>query len=127
MLSKETLEEVLDQYVRDFIPAMQRWRYHLILAKGGIEYPHLSEQSMLGHVVNGVFALARLIRFVVEKEILVFGLDEQTVRKAFALIPIHDAHKLGDFEQMGKSEFSIPLGRLQEEYTKLGLDRFANV
>jgi len=127
MLNKQSLEEALDQFVQDFIPAMQRWRYHLILAKGGIEYPHLSEQSMLGHVINGVFALARLLRFVVERKILVVGLDEQTVRKAFALIPIHDAHKLGDFEQMGKSEFSIPLNRLQEEYTKLGLDRFANV
>jgi len=127
MLSKESLEEALDQFVQDFIPAMQRWRYHLLLAKGGIEYPHLSEQSMLGHVVNGVFALARLIRFVIERKILVVGLDEQTVRKAFALLPIHDAHKLGDFEQMGTSEFSIPLARLQEEYTKLGLDRFTNV
>jgi hypothetical protein len=127
MLGNETLEEILDQYVRDFIPAMQRWRYHLILAKGGAEYPHLSEQSMLGHVVNGVFALARLLRFVIEKKIPVIGLDEQTMRKAVALISIHDAHKLGGFEPMGKSEFSIPLERLQEEYTKLGLDRFANV
>jgi hypothetical protein len=33
MLGNETLEEILDQYVQDFIPAMQRWRYHLILAK----------------------------------------------------------------------------------------------
>ena len=127
MISKEALENVLDQFVRDFIPAMQRWRYHLILAKGGIEYPHLSEQSMLGHVVNGVFALARLLRFVIQKNILVVGLDEQTLRKAFALVPVHDAHKLGGFELMGKSEFSIPLERLQEEYTKLGLNRFADV
>lgn len=127
MLSRETLEEVLDQFVRDFVPAMQQWRYHLILAKGGIEYPHLSEQSMLGHVVNGVFALARLLRFVIEKKIPVIGLDEQTLRKAVALVPVHDAHKLGGFEPMGRSEFSIPLERLQEEYTKLGLDRFADV
>jgi CRISPR type I-D-associated protein Csc3/Cas10d len=127
MLSKETLEEILDQYVQDFIPAMQRWRYHLILAKGGVEYAHLSEQSMLGHVVNGVFALARLLRFVIGKKILVVGLDEQTLRKAVALVPVHDTHKLGGFEPMGKSEFSIPLERLQEEYTKLGLDRFADV
>jgi hypothetical protein len=37
---------------------MQRWKYHLILAKGGMDYAHLSEQSMLGHVVNGIFSLA---------------------------------------------------------------------
>lgn len=127
MLSQDTLEDILDQYVQDFIPAMQRWRYHLTLAKGGPEYAHLSEQSMLAHVVNGVFALARLIRFVIEKQILVIGLDEETLRKAFALFPIHDAHKLSDFNPMGGSEFSIPLERLQEEYAKLGLNRFAEI
>ena len=47
MLTKEDLEDILDQYVQSFVPAMQRWKYHLILAKGGMDYTHLSEQSML--------------------------------------------------------------------------------
>ena len=127
MLSQNTLKDILDEYVQDVIPAMQRRQYHLILAKGGPEYAHLSEQSMLAHVVNGVFALARLIRFVIEKNIFVVGLNKQTLRKAFALFPVHDNHKLGNFDPMGRSEFSIPLERLREEYTKLGLDQFAEI
>lgn len=127
MLNQDTLEDILNEYIQAVIPAMQRRQYHLILAKGGPEYAHLSEQSMLAHVVNGIFALARLIRFVIEKKIFVVGLDEQTLRKAFALFPVHDAHKLSDFDPMGKSEFSIPLERLQEEYAKLGLNQFAEI
>jgi CRISPR type I-D-associated protein Csc3/Cas10d len=127
MLTIEVLENVLDQYVQRFIPAMQRWRYHLILAKGGMEYAHLSEQSMFGHVVNGSFSLARLLRFVAEKKLPIYGLNELTIRQALALYTIHDTHKLGGFEKMGGSEFSLPLERLREEYNKLGLDQFADV
>ena len=127
VLTKEDLEGILDQYVQSFVPAMQRWKYHLILAKGGMDYAHLSEQSMLGHVVNGIFSLARLLRFVLEKKLSIYSLNEQTLRKTFALYTIHDTHKLGGFEQMGGSEFSIPLERLLEEYNKLGLNQFADV
>jgi CRISPR type I-D-associated protein Csc3/Cas10d len=127
VLTKKDLEDVLDQYVQSFVPAMQRWKYHLILAKGGMDYSHLSEQSMFGHVVNGIFSLARLLRFVLEKKLPIYSLNEQTLRKAFALYTIHDTHKLGDIEQMGGSEFSIPLERLMEEYNKLGLNQFADV
>jgi CRISPR type I-D-associated protein Csc3/Cas10d len=127
MLTTEVLENVLDQYVQSFIPAMQRWKYHLILAKGGEEYAHLSEQSMLGHIINGAFSLVRLLRFVAEKKLPVYGLNEQTLRKALALYTIHDTHKLGGFEKMGGSEFSLPLERLQDECHKLGLNQFADV
>lgn len=123
----QAIEDVLRQYVDRFVPAMLQWRYHLILAKGGPDYPHLPEQSLLAHIVNGAFALAQLARFLVEREVLVTGLDEQTLRRALALYSVHEVHKLSDFEKMGKSEFGIPLERLQEEYHGLDLHKFAVV
>jgi hypothetical protein len=73
---------------------MQRWKYHLILAKGGEEYAHLSERSMLGHIINGVFSLARLLRFAAEKKLPVHGLNKQTLRKALALYTIHEKKEM---------------------------------
>jgi len=126
MITKEAIENALVEYIQRFVPAMYKWRYHLILAKGGPDYPHLPEQSLFGHVINGVFGLAQLVRFLVERGISTPGLDEKTFRKALALVSIHDVHKLTG-ERVGMSEFSIPLERLREEYRRLGLDGFADV
>ena len=123
----QAVEDTLREYVNKFVPAMLRWRYHLILAKGGPDYPHLPEQSLFAHIVNGAFALVQLARFLVEREVLVTWLDEQTLRKALALYSVHEVHKLSDFEKLGQSEFGIPLERLREEYDHLGLREFADV
>ena len=125
MLTKESLQSILDEYGQCVIPAMYQQKYHLRLAKGGPEYPYLPEQSFFVHVVNGVFGLARLLNFVVERGIAIRGLNEQSMRKAMALFSIHDVHKLGEFELLGKSEFSIPLERLRQEWNALGLTSFA--
>lgn len=116
---------VLDKYMAEVVPAMYQQRYHLVLAKGGPDYPYLPEQSFLGHVLNGVFGLAGLLRFVIDQRICVRGLDESTLRKALGLYSVHDLHKFSDFEKIGSSEFAIPLERLREEYQRLGLYEFA--
>ncbi len=125
MLTQETLANILDDYTQSIIPAMYRQRYHLRLAKGGPDYAYLPEQSFFVHVVNGVFGLAQLLKFIVQQRIIVRGLDEPIVRKAIALFCVHDVHKLGEFELLGKSEFSIPLERLRREWEALGLSAFA--
>jgi len=61
MLTLEVLEKVLNEYIDRYVPAMLRRGYHLLLAKGGREYPHLPEQSLFTHIINGVFGLARPI------------------------------------------------------------------
>ena len=127
MLSVETLEEVLEEYVERVVPAMQQWNYHLLLAKGGPEYPHLPEQSLFTHVINGVFGLARFVRFLSEQGVFIPGLDEETLRKALVLFSVHEVHKLPDVERMESSEFAIPLERLRKEYNQLGLRTFADV
>jgi hypothetical protein len=127
MLTLLETEQTLDEYVKRFVPTMLRWQYHLTLVKGGPEYPHLPEQSHFAHIVNGVFGLAELIKFVVDQRVSVAGLDESTFRKVLALYTVHEVHKAIDLERIGESTFSIPLERLQEEYERLGLSQFAQV
>ncbi|HET90725.1 MAG TPA: type I-D CRISPR-associated protein Cas10d/Csc3, partial [Chloroflexi bacterium] len=127
MLTLSDVEQALDEYIERFIPAMLRWKYHLILVKGGPDYPHLPEQSHLAHIVNGVFGLTQLVKFLVIHDVWVPGLDVEAFRKALALYTVHEVHKEQDVEFIDASQFSIPLERLREEYERLGLDSFARV
>ncbi len=127
MLTTETVEEVLQEYVGRFVPAMLRWDYHLTLVKGGPDYPHLPEQSHFAHIVNGVFGLAELVKFLITQNVSVPGLDEDAFRKALALYTVHEVHKDEEVELLGSSQFSIPLERLREEYERLELNEFAEL
>jgi hypothetical protein len=127
MMNLEALDRTLNTYVGRFVPAMLRWRYHLILAKGGEEYSHLPEQSLFAHIINGAFGLTMLVRFLIKRRVTPPDLDELTLRKALALYSIHEVHKLSDVEKLDQTEFSIRLDRLREEYERLGLSEFADV
>lgn len=126
-VTQNELEEIIEEYVAQFVPAMLNLNYHLILVKGGPDYPHLSEQSHFAHIVNGVFGFIELVKFIVAKQIRIPDLDETTVRKAIALFSIHEVHKATDYEKIDQTEFSIPLERLWQEYNNLGLNEFAEV
>lgn len=127
MLKPLEIESALDEYLEKFIPGMLRWGYHLTLVKGGPDYPHLPEQSHFAHIVNGVFGLTQLVKFLIARNVFVPGLDEATFRKALTLFSIHEVHKDDKVEFLDSTEFSIPLERLREEYKRLGLDSFAEV
>jgi hypothetical protein len=127
MLTLSSAEKVLDEYVERVVPAMLRCQYHLTLVKGGPEYSHLPEQSHFAHIVNGIFGLAQLVKFLITRSVFVPGLDETMFRKALALYTVHEVHKDHRVEFLGSSQFSIPLERLREEYDRLGLDSFAEV
>ena len=127
MLRLSDVEQVLNSYVEQLIPAMLRQQYHLTLVKGGPDYPHLPEQSHFAHIVNGVFGLTELVRFLIVRGVSIAGLDEAAFRKALAVYTVHEVHKASDVELLASSEFSIPLERLQEEYERLGLSEFAKV
>jgi CRISPR-associated protein Csc3 len=122
MTTREELEKLLELYLEKVLPAMLRRQYHLRLVKGGPDYPHLSEQSHLTHIINGVMGLCRLMLFLIATG---FNTSIDILKKAFALYTIHEVHKDKDVEKIGSSEFSIPLERLQEEYKALGLREFA--
>lgn len=127
MITEQHLTNTLDEYIEHFVPAMLRAGYHLKLVKGGPDYPHLPEQSHFAHITNGIFGLAQFLKFFIAKGIVVPGLDEDALRKVFALFTVHEVHKDERVELLGSSEFSIPLDRLREEYERLGLDKFAQV
>jgi hypothetical protein len=124
-LSISQIDKVLNEYINQIVQTLYREDYHLRLAKGGPDYTYLSEQSFLGHILNGVFGLVGVLKFVVKQNVFVYGLDESLVRKALALYTIHDLHKFDDYKKIGNSEFSIPLNRLREEYKRLQLIEFA--
>ncbi|MCX7856241.1 MAG: type I-D CRISPR-associated protein Cas10d/Csc3, partial [Anaerolineae bacterium] len=125
MLTPADLEEILVQFVETVTPAMLRRGYHLTLVKGGPDYPHLSEQSHFTHIVNGAFALARLLQFVSQRGIALPRLNASAMRKALALYTVHEVHKDREAARGGLSEFDIPLERVREEYEALGLEAFA--
>jgi len=127
MLTLPDVDEILNEYLERFVPAMLREQYHLILVKGGPDYPHLPEQSHFSHIVNGIFGLAQLVKFLLTHNVSIAGLDEENLRKALALYTVHEVHKDSSVTLLGSSEFSIPLERLQEEYERLGLREFAEV
>ncbi len=127
MITLPEIENILNEYIAKYVPAMMKWNYHLILVKGGPEYKHLPEQSHFSHIVNGVFGLAQLIKFLVERNVQISTLDEETFRKALVLFTIHEVHKSRQVDNMDSTEFSIPLEQLDDEYRRLGLDDFAQV
>jgi len=127
MITMDGVERVLDEYVEQVVPAMLRSGYHLTLVKGGLDYPHLPEQSHLAHIINGVFGLAQLVRFLIDHEVRIPGLSEEKFRQALALFTVHEVHKAADYERLGEGEFSIPLERIWQEYKRLGLDEFAEL
>lgn len=127
MLRLDQLDDILAEYLEHVVPTMVRRSYHLILVKGGPDYAHLPEQSHFAHIVNGVFGMMRLLRFLAERKVHIPGLDEASLRQTLALFTTHEVHKDHSIEKLGGSEFAVPLERLREEYNVLGLDRFATV
>jgi hypothetical protein len=125
MNSDDVLENLITHYLETVVPAMLRRDYHLTLVKGGPEYEHLPEQSHFAHIINGVFGLVQLVRFVMAQSISLPRLDEAMIRRALALFTVHEVHKDRGFEPLGSSGFSIPLERLREEYNALELVKFA--
>ncbi len=124
-MTKPDIQNILNEYIEIVIPAMYEQKYHLILAKGGIDYPYLCEQSHLKHSLNGIFGLIEILKFIQLENLFVYGLNESIIRKALALITIHDEHKFKDYEKIGNSEFAIPLERLEKKYKTLNLIDFA--
>jgi CRISPR type I-D-associated protein Csc3/Cas10d len=106
---------------------MLRRNYHLVLVKGGPDYPYQPEQSHFTHIINGIFGLIGLIKFCVQNQANSLEIDETSLKKALALFTIHEVHKATDYEPIGSTEFSIPLARLREEYEKLRLNEFVEL
>jgi hypothetical protein len=116
------IEGVLRDYVGRILPRLWKRGYHLKLAKGGINYPHLSEQTMLAHVLNGAFGFSRLWAYLDREGVLPY--DEAQHRQFLSLWTTHDLYKLVS-ERLGSSTFSLSEQTIKEEIAALGLQEFA--
>ncbi len=116
---------VLEAYVRDIDPELLDIGWGFVSAKS-VEYGK-TDQPMVNHVRNGVFALGELNKIV--PELGGWELDEKELRDAVALFVMHDLHKLRnnddpeDEYEIEKSEVELLVERLElREFTAIQSD-----
>lgn len=115
-------EEVLERYRTDIDPKLVEAGWCFEAAKS-VEHGK-TEQSLLNHVRNGVFALAQLNDAV--RQLGGYTLDETDLRATIAFFTIHDLHKLDpDRDTDPKTRFDIPAEEVQDYVERFGLDEFA--
>lgn len=85
----------------------------------------LADQSLYVHIVNGVFAVTRLLGYFAQKGL--YQLTQAEFRTALAMYTIHDLHKIPEIEHGGRGEFDIPLDAFSEEGKVLGLFDFSDI
>ncbi len=86
---------------------------------------HLTDQSMYVHIVNGVFAVTRLLNYLANTSS--YQLTEAEYRTVLAIYTIHDLHKNPNVERGDRGEFDVTLNAFREEAEALGLFDFAEV
>jgi CRISPR-associated protein Csc3 len=89
----------------------------------GKEY--LKDQSLYVHIVNGVFAITRLLSYLASMGL--YQLTEEEFRTALAMYTNHDLHKVPEVERGKRGEFDVSLDAFRKEGEVLGLFDFANV
>src|SRR6266566_9330199 len=83
------------------------------------------DQSLYIHIVNGVFAIARLLGYIARTS--PFQLSEEDFRTVLAIFTLHDIHKDPNASRGSVKEFDVNLEAFREEGEALGLFDFANV
>lgn len=116
-----TTEQVLDAYRTEIDPLLVgKWAYE---SAKSVEHDK-TDQSLVNHVRNGVFALGQVNEAVGE-----FGgyeLDETDLRDVIALFVVHDLHKLdAERDDDPDSRFDIPKSEVEGYVEQFGLESFA--
>jgi len=114
------LQPVLAEYLADLDPHLLDIGWSFESAKS-VEYG-LTDQSMLNHVRNGVFAIVRLNE--IAPSFGAYELSDDELRKVVALFAVHDLHKLRDEQEMDE-EYDIDAGEVADLVDALGVDSFA--
>ncbi len=83
------------------------------------------DQSLYVHIVNGVFAVTRLLNYLAREA--VYQLTEEQYRTVLAIYTIHDLHKDPEAERGSRGEFDITLDAVRQEAEALRLFNFAEV
>ena len=111
---------VLMDYIDRVVPQMLE-EYTLQSAKGGTKYPKLSDQSMLAHILNGIFPTLTIVRTAGQP---LSELEEQLYLIAFSF---HDIDKLVGIRDLRVSdaEKSVQFYTYLDEWiSKLHFDKF---
>ena len=111
---------VLTDYVDKIVPQMLA-EYTLQSAKGGTKFPKLSDQSMLAHILNGVFPTLTIVRTAGQ------SLSELEERLYLIAYSFHDIDKLVGIRDLGVSDAEKSqqfYAYLDEWVSKLHFDEF---
>ena len=111
---------VLIDYVDKVVPQMLE-EYTLQSAKGGTKYPKLSDQSMLAHILNGIFPTLTIVRTAGQ---LLSELEERLYLIAYSF---HDLDKLVGIRDLRISDAKKSeqfYAYLNEWVSKLHFDEF---
>ena len=114
------LHPVLAEYLADLDPRLLDVGWSFESAKS-VEYG-LTDQSMLNHVRNGVFAIVRLNEIAPSFD--AYELSDDELRKVVALFAVHDLHKLCDEQEMDE-EYDIDEDEVADLVDALNVDAFA--
>jgi len=115
-------EAVIEEYRTKIDPRLVDAGWSFEAAKS-VEYGK-TDQSLLNHVRNGVFALAQLNGTV--RQLEGYTLEEADLRGAIALYTIHDLHKLDrERDSNPNSRFDIPMEEVERYVEQFELDDFA--
>ncbi|WP_306057008.1 type I-D CRISPR-associated protein Cas10d/Csc3 [Natronococcus wangiae] len=115
------LGPVLAEFLTEIDPRLLDEGWVFEVAKS-VEYGQ-TDQSMVNHVRNGVFALAQLND--VAPTFDGYELDDDELRQAIALFAVHDLHKYRDKETTAHTEYDISREEVETLVTDLGVDAFA--
>ena len=117
----DKLHPVLAEFLVDIDPKLLDEGWGFEVAKG-IDYGQ-TDQSMVNHIRNGVFALARLNE--VAPTFGAYELDDEELRQSIALFVVHDLHKYRDEETTVHTEYDIDSEEVKSLIDALGVDEFA--
>ena len=111
---------VLMDYVDKVVPQMLA-EYTLQPAKGSTKYPKLSDQSMLSHILNGIFPILTIVRTAEQP------LSELEERLYLIAYSFHDLDKLVGIQDLSVSDAEKAeqfYAYLDEWVSKLHFDQF---
>lgn len=116
----DDLHPVVAEFLADVDPQLLNAGWGFESAKS-VEYD-LTDQSMVNHIRNGVFALSELND--IAPTFGAYELDDEEFRQTVALFIVHDLHKLrGDTGR--HDEYDIDRSEVEALVTELGVDEFA--
>ncbi len=123
------LREYLQKYA---LPAMLDlgWAFKAAKSYGwkGAQRPEYQiDQPLRTHILNGLYGLTRLLEYLQARGY--YRISEHEFKRFLVLYTLHDAYKDSDLAntRTGTSEFSVPLGAIEELLNRTNLSAFVSV